>query len=577
MCINTRLVRSEAAFQYAANHAARALERKELDTAIHWVSVCGEFAWKSPPGFFRSEQIDEILFALSLSVPALDEHLVKGRPKSDGNLHIVHVLTRVYPTGGHTRLAARLIDIALDCAPRFSHSAVLIDQGGDEVPDWFEASITRGGGEVTCLPSRASQLEKARLLREMAAAKADLVVLYVHPSDPVPCLSFASTNRRFRVAFLNHADHVFSLGPRFADFVLEFRKSGREMSLRGRGVAHDRDLLVPIPIEDPFADGGAMPLARRRNTRIDARARLGLPAAGRIGLTVGAAYKYSRMLGLDFCRAVGRILDACPDAMILAVGLPSEGRWLELERDTAGRFRALGKVNNPQHLSDIYSAADVYLEGFPFSSLTAMLEAALYSLPVQRFCNEDAPILSGDDVALDGVVSCATNEVEYVEGAIRLFTEDSETLIHNGTLLRECVKKEHCGKDWFDRWMTPALERILSLGDEPLTDSEARNAVGSNGPATGIVPRVTHEHIYLMNYESQGPSAMLRLLLKYEGHLPRFIRLRVLAYALRRGEGVDSRAGVKLIAMNLASIVLGDNAARALNHGLRKSGLNLRK
>lgn len=246
-----------------------------------------------------------------------------------GSWRVLHVLSRAYGAGGHTHVVARWIGQAATRRPADEHCVALVDQGAAEVSDWLSDAVRRANGCIHELSSGKSQVHRARALFRLAQEWATLVILHIHPNDPIPWLAFASPARAFPVVFFNHADHIFWLGARLGDLVIEFRESGRDISLHGRGIDPCKDTLVPLPLEDPLPELEEAGVGLRRRMRAEARARLNLPPEASIALTIGTAYKYEPALGLNFSRAAGQILEKCPHALILAVGLLLRQRVLE--------------------------------------------------------------------------------------------------------------------------------------------------------------------------------------------------------------------------------------------------------
>src|SRR6185437_3034845 len=98
--------------------------------------------------------------------------------------------------------------------------------------------------------------------------------------------------------------------------------------------------------------------------------------------------------------AAATILRARPHVQLLAVGPNEDARWRDLRAATGGRARALG----PRHdLPRIHAAADVYLEGFPVGSPTALLEAGLRGLACVRAPADVPPPFAIDGPALDAL------------------------------------------------------------------------------------------------------------------------------------------------------------------------------
>jgi len=114
------------------------------------------------------------------------------------------------------------------------------------------------------------------------------------------------------------------------------------------------------------------------------------------------------------------------------------------------------------------------MEGFPFSSITAMIEAGLHLLPIQRMHNLQAPILSGDDPALDSLVSVANDEGAYAEGVVRLARLSEKERGKLGQKIRNSIIRKHCGEGWLESYLEPAIMNIFStqISDRHLSLNE---------------------------------------------------------------------------------------------------------
>ena len=119
---------------------------------------------------------------------------------------------------------------------------------------------------------------------------------------------------------------------------------------------------------------------------------LGLPRrrrrAGRDGLAVQARARSTTSASPTWS---SRCSTPLPDAVVLVVGPDDAGAWAEARARTGGRLRALGRLDDP---SVVLAAADVFLDAYPCSSLTAALEAAALGVPVRQL--PAAPPPGGD-------------------------------------------------------------------------------------------------------------------------------------------------------------------------------------
>jgi hypothetical protein len=196
---------------------------------------------------------------------------------------------------------------------------------------------------------------------------------------------------------VNHADHVFWLGVGNLSVVLSLRAIGAEVSVTARGYPVANVLVAPTPL----------PQVGRRLDRVAAKQVLGIDPGQVLLLTLARGLKYAPApWHPGFVEVVGDVIRQCPRATLLAVGPdPTEEPWADLVRDGSGRVIVPGLRSDPSPYLD---AADVYLDSFPFASITSMLEAATRDLPV---------LTSRRHVGTTRLMSCAGPLDDVVIGA----------------------------------------------------------------------------------------------------------------------------------------------------------------
>jgi len=452
-----QIIRNRRTFDFAVKRAEIAHRNEAFDDAAGWCSVAASFAWHSHPGIFTDETIRRILRDIGRKIDDCGRSQVSSYCRSTqiDDLSVLHVMTSANPVGGHTRAVSRWIRNSLEEFPKQKHSLTITHQGSIEVPRWLLDAVRESGGECWVIPSGLSLVQIARKLRTYSAFGFDLVVSHVNPDDPVSTIAFSAKDFEMPVILFNHADHVFSLATSEPNVILDFRPSGKRITetlRRGKG----RSMLLPIPLVDPMKEFGAISFQKRKALREEARIRLGLGKDQPIALTIGVGYRYKPALGRDFLRTSSEILSSVTTAHVFAIGLPKMKESELFEYAHNDRFHACGAVDDSE-LRDHLLAADVFLEIFPFTSLTAMLEGGLYGLPMQRMRNEEAPILSGDDISLESVVPTVLCEEDYAEGAVRLLLSSAETRHEMGQRIRDRILADHCGASWGRRWLEPAV------------------------------------------------------------------------------------------------------------------------
>ncbi|MCI0703397.1 MAG: hypothetical protein L0241_20145 [Planctomycetia bacterium] len=441
------LARNRETYEEFVDAILRFGDRIGPDLQLCLVSQAAWFATVNHPGRFADHRIENIALAIGADL----DRLVK-RHRNLGSLprlartaarrHVLHVATEVAGIGGHTRTIQNWAELDRDS----SHSLALTYQAHCAVPEWLRKAITRSGGQVFILPETAPPTVRALWLRAIAR-DADLVLSHHFTEDVIPIAAFATTDGP-PVGIINQSDHVFWLGSSVADTVVNLRQIGRVLSEARRAVRHNT--LIPIPLEEP-------PPALDRWT---SRKQLGIADDRVMLLSVGRAEKYRPSSTHNFFATTGAILSAHPEAELHLVGV-SEDQARPFLPESA-RFRCAGEVESP---GAYRAAADIYLEGFPFGSQTAMLEAGLAGLaPVPVFAPLSRLLVTQDE-AFDELLVPASTEEAYRETVAELVRSPRG----RAELGAECARRVracHIGSEWLDR-LAKLYETFAGLPHAP--------------------------------------------------------------------------------------------------------------
>jgi hypothetical protein len=452
---STRLPLNEAIFGWCLRNAQRGLARNALETALRWSRLAAKSAVHHGFGRLGSPELENTLLAVASRLPHPEPVPGAGSPP----VRWLHVMDQAHAIGGHSALVHRWMEIN----PRGGrHSVLLLSHRGSVDPRLVEETRATGGA-VGALSADAPLMERAIRLREEAWKHADRVVLHVHPWSVIPVVALGAPGGP-PVMLLNHLSQKFWVGGSVADLVLNLRDSALEWSQTYRGIT--RNALLPIPILPRVGDR-AKPATNE--TRRAARSTLGMPPEAIVLLTIGNAYKYRPLPGLDFLDAVAAILHACPQAYVVAVGPRPDARWMALRESTGQRLLAAG----PQlDLARFHEAADVYLEGFPVGSPTALLEVGLLGIPCVRAPRNVPPPFAVDGIALSGVRQ-PVDVADYVRAAIALVRNEGERRVL-GSALAGAIQAHHTEPGWPDYAQNaesalPERHRVYSLaGAAPL-------------------------------------------------------------------------------------------------------------
>ncbi len=459
---------------------------QDPETTLRRIEAAAQFAATSHTGRFADGAIENLALDIGGRLEKAAQRDVV--PTSGERRRVLHYIDRAQSVGGHTRFLAHWVREDSRSRP----CIILASQADIPVPGWLEEAVRAQGGEIFTLPETRSYLAKALRLRQLARRHADLVVLHHGAWDVLPVLAFAVTDLP-PVAVLNHADHMFWLGSSVADIIIDLRSASNAHSACRRFAR--RSATLPVPI-------GHQPASTNRP---EVRRKLGMAEDEIVLLSVGRAEKYRPCGRYDFPRTVGQILESDPRANLYVVGESRVG----IARHTAGslhpRLHFVGEMEDP---SAYRTAADIYLESFPFGSQTALLEAALAGLPVvpapQPLCDQ---MVANDD-ALWQAVSNPADEQDYVRRAVQLVREAGvrET---EGARARKSLLASNVGAGWLrkldgvyavtDTLMhapkpIPASRKLADKGDLGLCLWQVMS--GRSAPAVtltgGLPPSLTH-------------------------------------------------------------------------------------
>jgi len=412
------------------------------DAAACWVLIAARTADSFGCGRLASVRLEAAAITLA---GRLAPRPVMARPSAPQPRHWLHVLSIAYPVGGHTGMVRRWVEA--DRSGDVHHLALTFMDA--PVPNGVAEAIARTGGTITLLGGIGAYLERARRLRDLAWRIADRVVLHQHMWDAIPAIAFGVAGGP-PVLLLNHADHTFWVGAAVTDLLVNLRRAAEDLSIRHRGI--DRNFLFRIPLPGP------RPPEEMARDRASVRAGLGIPDAALVFLTVGIGHKYKPVGDLDFPAMATRLLTALPDAWLIAVGPPAaDPVWKPAIAAVHPRLVALGERRD---VPRFHAAADVYLEGFPFDSHTALLEAAVAALPVVRIPASGVSPFASHHFPLSAVTQPA-DVAAYLAQAIAL-ARSPLLRAETGAVLHEAVVGLQCGDAW--RRQLAALKAAVPAG-----------------------------------------------------------------------------------------------------------------
>jgi hypothetical protein len=449
--LNPQIQENRRIFQKTVEKASEALTKNHLEAVMAWSKIAAHFAFVRHPGVYMSPKLESLLLEVAQRVEAdppevTGAFFLKTKPKNFGKMRLLHVLTESYGSGGHTPFVARWISNTLENSV---HSIITTAQNGELPPLLWDAVGSCGGWTCSLSELSDSLVEQSLLLRLLAQNWADIIVLLVHPFDPVPSVAFGVDGGP-PVIFCNHADHAFWLGSSVADITVDYHSSAGLLNAKRRGIIDSRLLPIPLTRND------SAPI------RSSVRQQLGFGDKDVIMLTVGRAEKFYPFGNYDFLNVMVDFLKSHSNVRLVAAGPSSEGRWQEASQQVEGRIQALGVVDRDM-LENFYAAADVYVVSFPCGSGTSMLEAAMHNLPIVGLHLKELPHLSlEDDVGFANFKvhkSSLEGFTETLEWAADYSHLERERAIAG--LVRENIEHEHCPPGW-NTYLNAVLQSLPS-------------------------------------------------------------------------------------------------------------------
>lgn len=474
------------------------LQNSDHDTASVFASCAAFHASARHCGIWASPELERCLHQIGSQLSALEPGHFVYRRRTEVK-HVCHVATAVYPVGGLTRMLARWVGEDKGRC----HSLALTRQSTKEVPDFLVQSICTSGGHIHRIDGViGGLLDRAKKLRSIVE-HADLVVLHIHPDDVVPIIALATGNRP-PVVYLDHADHSFWLGTTVSDVIANMRKPGRRLSIERRGVDPARVALLPTILEP----------RQREISREAAKRRLGLPVDCILLTSVARARKYRSTSRTNYADLHVRTLLEHSDSVLLVVGPGGQLDWSEAIQKTNGRVIVLPECEDP---SIFFQAADIYVDSFPFVSITSVLEAGSYGTPAISLFpfSDDCAVLGCDMPGLDShLVRCQTLD-EYI-GALSHLIRNPARRARLGEALARCIWDNHTGENWLKH-----LNIVYELALESLPSEQPGRRVDDM--------RIAEPDVYIQPIHGGDPNAErdLNRMLQFElGVLPTRVRVR---------------------------------------------------
>jgi hypothetical protein len=202
--------------------------------------------------------------------------------------------------------------------------------------------------------------------------------------------------------------------------------------------------------------------ANRLLTRSQAKHQLGIGENNIVILSIARAEKYRTVDGVNFAEAHIQLLKKYSQCLLIVVGAgDSNEDWSAAFHQTGGRIHILKQTKDT---AVYYQAADIYVDSFPFVSITSLLEAGSFGIPLVTrypYSSDACQILGADMPGLTGNLIRARDIEEYTAMLSNL-VEDAEGRQSLGEATRCTIEKSHWGENW-QRLLEDVYYRAVTL------------------------------------------------------------------------------------------------------------------
>lgn len=302
--------------------------------------------WKNHCGIYRQDELETTLLG---KIPQLPLEPPNSAADQEQEMHLA---TEVYRSGGHSPLMAHLISLAdrptqvlLTRMQDLDTAATVLGIPVDQV---------HGVGHETNPVAQVHAL--VRLL-----IRSNRVIVSIHPNDVLAAVALRMAKQLrsdLQIGFVNHADHVYSVGIGAADKVFEISAYG--WGLRQVRRTHAQSSFMGIPIQ-PRAP------SHRDTTDRDA------PEF----LSGGSPYKFRPLPGMSLPPVLSKLLAEHPRATLTVLGPKGRDWWWWALRARKGSRVQVQQAIPKERYQQLLSSCTIYIDSHPILGGTALPEALM--------------------------------------------------------------------------------------------------------------------------------------------------------------------------------------------------------
>ena len=403
--------------------ASVALDSSNPNDALALLRLYARLHWDNISGHFSNEELEASIYA------KWRRYLPETSQVAFPEIDFLHIATQTYEQGGHSRLLKRL---GQGLSKYGSQAMLLTDaRKRNHVPDF--------PGPVMRLRDRPAECAAAIIA---ASRNAGTIFLHIHPDDsPAAFAARALRAEGKRIMFVNHADHVFSLGPGASDVVLEICMTGWKTTRNRRAARAQSFMGIPIVDEN-------VPVQEHSP-----------PRDGPI-VSIGGPGKFCPTDGLSFPDFLMNVMSQVSNDVILIGPSSKEPWWKNVTDAYPGRIHLRGLLPAGE-VDEILRSASCYVDSFPLDGGTAYPQALAMGVPCFGPNADNAPGVSPTDELRFGTVQALqTSLVSYLKGGAYPFDIKA---------IQSKIKQDFSNAAVIDRVVAAVNGDIVSPPDELMT------------------------------------------------------------------------------------------------------------
>ena len=342
---------------------------------------------------------------------------------------IVHVASTLFEVGGHTRWLMNCIDHLSD----YNHTIVLTRQSKN-IPQNVLDFVNEKKINIVRIPSEFSLMQKVNSLKEILMELQPFKVSSFHHSDDLISVLATTGSAQFQSILFNHSDHIYSLGARFFDLQIDFRRTGSMISKLGKSVSQFSIQVLPLPKENREIENNTFKEQFKSYDFV-------------VGTLTNVSKVQSFLKSETILDVIFKLANEHKNSLFLIIGLDAKQAEKLSEKKLPNNVDCLGIISDP---NQYYGIMDFFLEPFPVGSGLGIIEACQYgAIPI--FGKHPVKLCSTFEVFHDKVQSMFEPEIIHQNQSdqLRYYLQktDSDRLQFK-TDLKTAIQSHHRGENW---------------------------------------------------------------------------------------------------------------------------------